>query len=378
MLYLFVQSATVLLRDEKIPIGSINAYRYGFNGMERDDEVKGSGNSYDYKERFHDTRLGRFLSIDKLQSKFPYYSTYQFAGNKPIIAIDLDGLEEYIVVNYYNSGGEYLGAKVFHVAHSDDRVLGQTGAYEMNKTIDGNPGDNLPDTNDEFYDNETFELTDGMKTRMQTTGHGVYKPDGSEDQMIRNQAATSKNNMENLLQIRSQPLANTPEARAQRMRAESPYSRTTIDIVARLYIINYEHGKDNAFNDDPSSFHPNHQTVIQGENIRRNGLTATQEYERMVNFVKNNPNYTVYLHGVASPEGSQTGYDNDGLSKRRVENMKQKLISSGVPSSQIKTDYSGSLQADVSPDVQNMNDDDKKKAYNQYKGVAYRFVNEKN
>jgi RHS repeat-associated protein len=78
-----------------------SAYRYAFNSMEKDDEVKGSGNSYDYKHRFYDNRLGRFLSIDPLTSDFPYYSTYQFAGNKPIVAIDLDGLEEYIVVTGY-------------------------------------------------------------------------------------------------------------------------------------------------------------------------------------------------------------------------------------------------------------------------------------
>jgi hypothetical protein len=31
-------------------------YRYGFNGQEKDDEVKGSGNSYNYTYRMHDPR----------------------------------------------------------------------------------------------------------------------------------------------------------------------------------------------------------------------------------------------------------------------------------------------------------------------------------
>jgi len=68
-------------------------YRFSFNGKEHDDEIKGSGNSIDYKERIYDPRLGRFLSVDKLTSTYPFYTTYQFAGNMPIIAIDLDGLE---------------------------------------------------------------------------------------------------------------------------------------------------------------------------------------------------------------------------------------------------------------------------------------------
>ncbi|MHB8262045.1 MAG: hypothetical protein ACYDEC_17435, partial [Bacteroidia bacterium] len=38
----------------------------------------------------------KFLSIDPLTSKYPWYSPYQFAGNNPIWANDIDGLEENI------------------------------------------------------------------------------------------------------------------------------------------------------------------------------------------------------------------------------------------------------------------------------------------
>tara|TARA_R110001592_G_scaffold178589_2_gene419720 strand:- start:568 stop:1635 length:1068 start_codon:yes stop_codon:yes gene_type:complete len=68
-------------------------YRYGFNGKEKDDEVKGNGNSYDYGFRIYDSRLGKFLSVDPLSQNFPWWTPYQFAGNTPIQAIDLDGLE---------------------------------------------------------------------------------------------------------------------------------------------------------------------------------------------------------------------------------------------------------------------------------------------
>jgi len=69
-------------------------YRYGFQGQEKDDEVKGSGMQYDYGFRIYDPRLGKFLSEDPLFKSFPWYTPYQFAGNKPIQSIDLDGLEE--------------------------------------------------------------------------------------------------------------------------------------------------------------------------------------------------------------------------------------------------------------------------------------------
>jgi hypothetical protein len=35
-------------------------YRFGFNGKENDNEVKGEGNQQDYGMRVYDTRLGRF------------------------------------------------------------------------------------------------------------------------------------------------------------------------------------------------------------------------------------------------------------------------------------------------------------------------------
>lgn len=70
-------------------------YRYGFNGKENDNEVKGEGNQQDYGMRIYDPRVGRFLSLDPLQDKYPQLTPYQFASNTPIQAIDLDGLEKY-------------------------------------------------------------------------------------------------------------------------------------------------------------------------------------------------------------------------------------------------------------------------------------------
>jgi len=68
-------------------------YRYGFNGKENDNEVKGLGNQQDYGMRIYDTRVGRFLSVDPLMPDYPWYSPYQFAGNTPIAAVDVDGTE---------------------------------------------------------------------------------------------------------------------------------------------------------------------------------------------------------------------------------------------------------------------------------------------
>lgn len=66
-------------------------YRHGFNGMEKDNELKGIGNSLDFGARIYDSRLGKFLSIDPLASKFPSESNYIFAGNSPIYLLDEKG-----------------------------------------------------------------------------------------------------------------------------------------------------------------------------------------------------------------------------------------------------------------------------------------------
>jgi RHS repeat-associated protein len=76
------------------PGSTASSYRYGFNGKENDNEVEGTGNSIDYGMRVYDPRVGRFLSVDPLEGKYPWYTPYQYAGNKPIFAVDLDGLED--------------------------------------------------------------------------------------------------------------------------------------------------------------------------------------------------------------------------------------------------------------------------------------------
>jgi RHS repeat-associated protein len=81
---------------------SSNKYRYGFNGKENDKDISEGGQ--DYGMRIYDARLGKFLSVDPLASSFPYYTPYQFAGNTPLQAVDLDGEEP---IGYSNSSFKY-------------------------------------------------------------------------------------------------------------------------------------------------------------------------------------------------------------------------------------------------------------------------------
>nr|WP_262498066.1 RHS repeat-associated core domain-containing protein [Kordia periserrulae] len=72
---------------------SDESYRYGFQGQEKDDELKGEGNSLNYKYRMHDPRIGRFFATDPLEKIYSYNSPYAFSENKVINFIELEGLE---------------------------------------------------------------------------------------------------------------------------------------------------------------------------------------------------------------------------------------------------------------------------------------------
>ena len=77
---------------------SSGGYRFGYQGQEKDDEIKGSWNSINYALRMHDSRLGRFLSIDPLAKHFAGNSPYAFCQNRVIDGIELEGAE---YVHYY-------------------------------------------------------------------------------------------------------------------------------------------------------------------------------------------------------------------------------------------------------------------------------------
>lgn len=104
------QNADVLAAVDYYPFGmqmhdrTTNGgdYRYGFNGKENDNDVKGDGNQQDYGFRIYDPRIARFLSVDPLTREYPWYTPYQFAGNKPVWALDRDGLEELIYLYRYD------------------------------------------------------------------------------------------------------------------------------------------------------------------------------------------------------------------------------------------------------------------------------------
>ena len=94
-------TADVVSYSDYLPFGQImpnrhgddNQYRYGFQGQEKDDEIKGEGNSVNFEFRMHDPRLGRFFAIDPLFKEYPWNSPYAFSENDVIRCVELEGCE---------------------------------------------------------------------------------------------------------------------------------------------------------------------------------------------------------------------------------------------------------------------------------------------
>ncbi|HXT85210.1 MAG TPA: RHS repeat-associated core domain-containing protein [Verrucomicrobiae bacterium] len=87
----------MLMPNRQYTFTANGTYRYGFNGKENDNEVKGVGNEQDYGMRIYDPRVGRFLSVDPLAGSFQWSSPYVFAANRVIDGRELEGLEVVLI-----------------------------------------------------------------------------------------------------------------------------------------------------------------------------------------------------------------------------------------------------------------------------------------
>ena len=106
------------LQNQKSPSKKCaNAYTFGFNGQENDNEVEGDGNCIAYELRIYDPRIGRFTSVDPRTREYAWQSTYAYHLNSPISTMD-----------FFGGGGPY-----------DPEAAGETDPG-------GTPANNTPST----------------------------------------------------------------------------------------------------------------------------------------------------------------------------------------------------------------------------------------
>ena len=98
-------------------------YRYGFNGMEKDDEVAGDGNSYTSYYRQYDPRVAKWKSIDPKNRA--YTSPYSGFSNNPILLLDPQGDSTYMS----KTGTGNKNVAIIHV--TKDEWNGNNGVIDM-------------------------------------------------------------------------------------------------------------------------------------------------------------------------------------------------------------------------------------------------------
>jgi RHS repeat-associated protein len=128
--------------------GADGDYRYSFQGQESDPEIKGEGNSVNFSFRMHDPRIGRFFAIDPLEQKYPWFTPYQFSGNRVIDTYELEGAEPvkdaegkvnkgFTATSQINLAN---GSSILLWSHENSLAITHSGA----QTIRSNPDFNTP------------------------------------------------------------------------------------------------------------------------------------------------------------------------------------------------------------------------------------------
>jgi len=133
-----------MVMSERSGSESSAEYRFGFNGMEYENELYQPGNAYDFGARVYDGRIGRWFSVDPYRAKYPDLTPYAFSGNSPLFIIDPNGKELWIAGNieqakkdlYALAGGKEQFEKYFEVT-DDNQVIQKVTIEQQVITSDG-------------------------------------------------------------------------------------------------------------------------------------------------------------------------------------------------------------------------------------------------
>jgi len=157
--------------DKDFLVGNLGLH-FHFNGKENDNELI---DWQDYGERMYMKRLGRFPTPDPLivkGQKYPELSPYQFAGNTPIQAIDLDGLEPKYVSNKIQATS---GDNLPHLRISNEALI----QYKSNTpSIESRTSSDL---NLKITAVVTFAEDEGASLRAKVEGFGLELTDVSKE-----------------------------------------------------------------------------------------------------------------------------------------------------------------------------------------------------
>ncbi|WP_298939649.1 hypothetical protein, partial [uncultured Dysgonomonas sp.] len=152
------------------------SYRYGFQNQEKDDELKGEGNSINYTFRMHDPRTGRFFAIDPLAPSYPWNSPYAFSENKVIHAVELEGLEAHVLTQTFNDKGKVQSSSFAWDETAKPVKEGQI--HYVKRTVSGSSIKRLRsvvEADDVDYQGTKLNPTPAPKSLIGTTGYYKFR-----------------------------------------------------------------------------------------------------------------------------------------------------------------------------------------------------------
>jgi RHS repeat-associated protein len=97
---------------------------YTFSGKEKDTET---GYSY-FGARYYDSGLSMWLSVDPMSDKYPSMSPYNYCANNPVILVDPDGKEVFLLGELANIAYNQLVNRVQNLNFSFDSKTGKISA----------------------------------------------------------------------------------------------------------------------------------------------------------------------------------------------------------------------------------------------------------
>lgn len=142
---------------------SSGSYRFGFNGMEKNEEI--ADGNYDFGARMYDGRIGRWWSVDPLAAKYTSMSPYTGIGNNPIIFIDVDG--RYLDLSnlseserkQYDAKIELLSANKLFKTYYNHLINSETTYIIKNGEGAGGSGSFNPKTNEVHFIFDAFIMS---------------------------------------------------------------------------------------------------------------------------------------------------------------------------------------------------------------------------
>jgi RHS repeat-associated protein len=147
-------NAAIISYEEYHPFGTtsyrsgrtlteVSLKRYKYVGKEKDEET----GLYYYGARYYAGWICRFVSVDPLARDYPQLTSYNYAGNKPIAYIDIDGMQ---------AEGDPPRGKVINVHKEEMRVADE--AVKINNEKVNNLKNNPISKEVEGYDQYKQEL----------------------------------------------------------------------------------------------------------------------------------------------------------------------------------------------------------------------------